>query len=131
MLVGRAVRVRSAVVADGDQLAAIWNHEVLWTDATTDTEPRDGRAQREWLERHRGDASAVVAVVGDSSIVNGMAFEGLNGAGTLKRQMLIILNDNAMSISHPQGAFAQYLDRIRVSERTQAEDAVEVGAGDR
>ena len=58
----------------------------------------------------------VVAVVGDSSIVNGMAFEGLNGAGTLKRQMLIILNDNAMSISKPQGAFAQYLDRIRVSE---------------
>ena len=60
--------------------------------------------------------SHVVAVVGDSSIVNGMAFEGLNGAGTLKRQMLIILNDNAMSISTPQGAFAQYLDRIRVSE---------------
>jgi 1-deoxy-D-xylulose-5-phosphate synthase len=60
--------------------------------------------------------SHVVAVVGDSSIVNGMAFEGLNGAGTLKRQLLIILNDNAMSISHPQGAFAQYLDRIRVSE---------------
>lgn len=58
----------------------------------------------------------VVAVVGDSSIVNGMAFEGLNGAGTLKRQMLIVLNDNGMSISHPQGAFAQYLDRIRVSE---------------
>ena len=58
----------------------------------------------------------VVAVVGDSSIVNGMAFEGLNAAGTLKRQMLIILNDNGMSISHPQGAFAQYLERIRVSE---------------
>src|SRR6184192_3748167 len=71
MLVGRAVRVRSAVVADGDQLAAIWNHEVLWTDATTDTEPRDGRAQREWLERHRGDASAVVAAVGDEVLAYG------------------------------------------------------------
>src|SRR5204863_8391409 len=71
MLVGRAVRVRSAVVADGDQLAAIWNHEVLWTDATTDTEPRDGRAQREWLERHGGDASAVVAVVGDEVLAYG------------------------------------------------------------
>src|SRR5665213_1320396 len=58
----------------------------------------------------------VVAVVGDSSIVNGMAFEGLNAAGTVKRQLLIILNDNGMSISHPQGAFAQYLERIRVSE---------------
>jgi len=58
----------------------------------------------------------VVAVVGDSSIVNGMAFEGLNGAGMLKRQMLIVLNDNGMSISKPQGAFAQYLERVRVSE---------------
>ena len=69
----------------------------------------------------RGDAQLkskpgnVVAVVGDASIVNGLAFEGLNNAGTLKRQMLIVLNDNGMSISHPQGAFAQYLERIRVS----------------
>src|SRR5438874_5594574 len=51
----------------------------------------------------RGDAhlnrqSNVVAVVGDASIVNGMAFEGLNGAGLLKRQLLIVLNDNGMSI---------------------------------
>src|SRR3954471_21109306 len=66
----------------------------------------------------RGDQAAgrknhVVAVVGDASIVNGLAFEGLNNAGTLKRQTLIILNDNGMSISHPQGAFSQYLERIR------------------
>jgi 1-deoxy-D-xylulose-5-phosphate synthase len=59
--------------------------------------------------------SNVVAVVGDASIVNGLAFEGLNGAGTLKRQMLVILNDNGMSISQPQGAFSQYLERVRVS----------------
>ena len=57
----------------------------------------------------------VVAVVGDASIVNGLAFEGLNNAGTLKRQLLIILNDNGMSISEPQGAFSQYLERVRVS----------------
>src|SRR5215471_1409702 len=57
----------------------------------------------------------VVAVVGDASIVNGLSFEGLNGAGTLKRQLLIILNDNGMSISKPQGAFSQYLERVRVS----------------
>src|SRR5688500_4423478 len=68
----------------------------------------------------RGDAALnrtnhVVAVVGDASIVNGLAFEGLNNAGTLKRQLLIILNDNGMSISHPQGAFSQYLERVRVS----------------
>jgi 1-deoxy-D-xylulose-5-phosphate synthase len=57
----------------------------------------------------------VVALVGDASIVNGVALEGLNNAGTLKRQLLIILNDNGMSISHPQGAFSHYLDRVRVS----------------
>jgi 1-deoxy-D-xylulose-5-phosphate synthase len=57
----------------------------------------------------------VVAVVGDASIVNGLAFEGLNNAGTLKRQLLIVLNDNGMSISKPQGAFSQYLERVRVS----------------
>ncbi|MBC7785328.1 MAG: 1-deoxy-D-xylulose-5-phosphate synthase [Burkholderiales bacterium] len=68
----------------------------------------------------RGDQAAglanhVVAVVGDASIVNGLAFEGLNNAGTLKRQMLIILNDNGMSISQPQGALAEYMERVRVS----------------
>ena len=68
----------------------------------------------------RGDQMAgrqnhVVAVVGDASIVNGLALEGLNNAGTLKRQLLIVLNDNGMSISRPQGAFGEYLERVRVS----------------
>lgn len=63
----------------------------------------------------RGNASHVVAIVGDSSMVNGLSMEGLNNAALLKRQLLIILNDNGMSISLPQGAFAQYLERLRVS----------------
>src|SRR5262245_48722457 len=62
-----------------------------------------------------GRSNHVVAVVGDASIVNGLAFEGLNNAGTLKRQLLIVLNDNGMSISQPQGAFSHYLERVRVS----------------
>jgi 1-deoxy-D-xylulose-5-phosphate synthase len=62
-----------------------------------------------------GRDNHVVSVVGDASIVNGLSFEGLNGAGTLKRQMLMVLNDNGMSISQPQGAFAQYIERVRVS----------------
>jgi 1-deoxy-D-xylulose-5-phosphate synthase len=41
--------------------------------------------------------------------------EGLNNAGTLKRQFLVILNDNGMSISKPQGAVSHYFDRLRVS----------------
>ena len=66
-------------------------------------------------DQHLKKDNHVVAVVGDASIVNGLAFEGLNGAGLLKRQLLIVLNDNGMSISKPQGAFAHYLERIRVS----------------
>ena len=57
----------------------------------------------------------VVSLVGDASIVNGVSMEGLNNAGTLKRQLLVILNDNGMSISKPQGAVAGYFDRVRVS----------------
>ncbi|MCC6285712.1 MAG: 1-deoxy-D-xylulose-5-phosphate synthase [Phycisphaerales bacterium] len=57
----------------------------------------------------------VVSLVGDASIVNGVAMEGLNNAGTLGRQFLVVLNDNGMSISRPQGAVAQYFDRLRLS----------------
>ncbi len=69
----------------------------------------------------RGDAlngehdRKAVALVGDASIVNGVALEGLNNAGTLDRQFLVVLNDNGMSISEPQGAMAAYFDRVRVS----------------
>lgn len=71
VLVDRAVTVRDALEADLDQIAAIWNHEVLWTDATTDTEPRDGTARREWLARHPGAYPALVAVAGDEVLAYG------------------------------------------------------------
>jgi len=58
----------------------------------------------------------VVALVGDSSIVNGVALEGLNNAGTLDRQLLVVLNDNGMSISGPQGAMARRLARLRLRD---------------
>jgi 1-deoxy-D-xylulose-5-phosphate synthase len=57
----------------------------------------------------------VVSLIGDASIVNGVAMEGLNNAGTLKRQFLVVLNDNGMSISKPQGGLAHYFDKLRVS----------------
>ena len=57
----------------------------------------------------------VVSLIGDASIVNGVAMEGLNNAGTLKRQFLVVLNDNGMSIAKPQGAIASYFDRVRVN----------------
>jgi 1-deoxy-D-xylulose-5-phosphate synthase len=60
------------------------------------------------------DGRRVVALVGDSSIVNGVAMEGLNNAGTLNRQFLVVLNDNGMSIAKPQGAISSYFDHLRV-----------------
>jgi 1-deoxy-D-xylulose-5-phosphate synthase len=57
----------------------------------------------------------VVALIGDASIVNGVAMEGLNNAGTLERQFLVMLNDNGMSIATPKGALAGYFDRVRIS----------------
>jgi 1-deoxy-D-xylulose-5-phosphate synthase len=58
-----------------------------------------------------------VVLVGDSSIVNGLSLEGLNNAGTLKRQFLVVLNDNGMSIGKPQGGLAGYFDKVMVSQR--------------
>lgn len=65
--------------------------------------------------RTNPDGRRVVTLIGDASIVNGVAMEGLNNAGTLNRQFLVVLNDNGMSISRPQGAMAHYFDRLRLS----------------
>ena len=54
----------------------------------------------------------VIAVVGDASLVNGMAFEGLNHAGHLKDNLVVILNDNEMSISPTVGALSRHLNKI-------------------
>ncbi|MCO6437942.1 MAG: 1-deoxy-D-xylulose-5-phosphate synthase [Phycisphaerae bacterium] len=62
-----------------------------------------------------GRDTRVVALVGDASIVNGLAFEGLNQAGLLKRQFLVVLNDNEWGISPTQGGFAEYLAKFRAS----------------
>jgi 1-deoxy-D-xylulose-5-phosphate synthase len=63
----------------------------------------------------RADGRRVVSIIGDASIVNGVAMEGLNNAGTLGRQFLVVLNDNGMSISKPQGGLAHTFSRLRVS----------------
>jgi 1-deoxy-D-xylulose-5-phosphate synthase len=58
----------------------------------------------------------IVAVVGDASIVNGASFEALNNLGLVKRQLLIVLNDNSMAIDPTQGAVAKYFSKIRLSQ---------------
>src|SRR5699024_1158859 len=55
----------------------------------------------------------VVAVIGDGALTGGMAFEALNHIGSLGRDLVVILNDNEMSITNNVGALSDYLGRIR------------------
>lgn len=57
------------------------------------------------------DDSHVISVIGDGSMTAGLAYEGLNQAGDLKRKLIVILNDNDMSISRNVGALSSYLSR--------------------
>lgn len=57
----------------------------------------------------------VIAVIGDGAMTSGLAFEGLNHAGHLKKAMIVILNDNEMSISPNVGALSNYLSRIQTA----------------
>jgi 1-deoxy-D-xylulose-5-phosphate synthase len=59
-----------------------------------------------------GGDNNVVAVIGDGAITAGMAYEALNNAGALKSRLLVILNDNAMSIAGPVGALSKHLDSL-------------------
>lgn len=59
----------------------------------------------------KGEENEVIAVIGDGSLTAGMAFEGLNQAGDLGRKMIVVLNDNEMSISRNVGAISQFLSR--------------------
>ncbi|KKL70851.1 hypothetical protein LCGC14_2100790, partial [marine sediment metagenome] len=68
-----------------------------------------------WADQVAGRDTRIVAVVGDGSIVNGLSLEGINNTALTKRQFLIVLNDNSMSIDRSQGAMAGLLDRIRSS----------------
>ncbi len=56
----------------------------------------------------------IVAVIGDGALTGGMAFEALNHAGQLKKNLLVILNDNEMSIDKNVGALSEYLSKIRL-----------------
>ena len=64
----------------------------------------------------KGEARKVVAVIGDGAMSAGMAFEALNNAGVADADMLVILNDNEMSISPPVGALNNILTRLTSSK---------------
>lgn len=72
-----------------------------------------------------GDA---IAVIGDGAMSAGMAFEAMNNAGHLKRRMIVILNDNEMSIAPPVGALSSYLSQLYAGEPFQELKAAAKGA---
>jgi 1-deoxy-D-xylulose-5-phosphate synthase len=60
----------------------------------------------------KGDDFNVVAVIGDGAMSAGMAYEAMNNAGALKNRMIVVLNDNDMSIAPPVGALSAYLSKL-------------------
>ncbi|MCL7409412.1 1-deoxy-D-xylulose-5-phosphate synthase [Marivivens donghaensis] len=72
-----------------------------------------------------GDA---IAVIGDGSMSAGMAFEAMNNAGHLGKRMIVVLNDNEMSIAEPVGALSSYLSRLYAGAPFQELKAAAKGA---
>ena len=64
----------------------------------------------------QGEDYEVVAIIGDGSMTGGMSYEALNNAGVLHKKMIVVLNDNEMSISKNVGAMSEYLYQLRTGE---------------
>ena len=64
----------------------------------------------------KGEDNEVIAVIGDGSMTGGMAYEALNNAGDLQKKLIIILNDNEMSIAKNVGAMSDYLYQLRTAK---------------
>jgi len=65
----------------------------------------------------KNEKTKVIAVIGDGSMTAGLAFEGLNQAGDTEKDLIVILNDNEMSIAHNVGAFSSFLSRKMAGRR--------------
>jgi 1-deoxy-D-xylulose-5-phosphate synthase len=65
----------------------------------------------------KGENSKVISVIGDGSMTAGMAFEGLNQAGETEKNLIVVLNDNAMSIAPNVGAFSSFISRKMTGKR--------------
>ena len=63
----------------------------------------------------KGEANNVICVIGDGAMSAGMAYEAMNNAGARDERLIVILNDNDMSIAPPTGAFSSYLARVTSS----------------
>ncbi len=67
-------------------------------------------------KRHKGDKGRLIAIIGDGSMTAGLAFEGLNQAGHIDQDLIVVLNDNEMSISRNVGALSSYLNRLMTGQ---------------
>ena len=77
-----------------------------------------------------GDQRNVVAVIGDGAMSAGMAYEALNNAGALGSRLVVVLNDNQMSIAPPSGAMADYFKRLSTRSPRNGEQAATDGANE-
>src|SRR5205814_6648249 len=78
--------------------------------------------------RGEPDAAKVVAVVGDGAMTGGVAFEAVHQAGGLETPIVVVLNDNGMSIAPNVGALSRYFHRVRLNARLhKAREDVETG----
>lgn len=75
---------------------------------------------------YKNEKYSVIAVIGDGAMTGGMAFEALNHAGHLKKNLIVVLNDNEMSIAPNVGAMSGYLNRIRTDPKySKGKDEIE------
>ena len=72
---------------------------------------------KEAMRRGHGEDGKVVAVIGDGALTGGVAFEALHNAGGLHEPIVIVVNDNGMSISPNVGALSRYFNRIRMNPK--------------
>jgi 1-deoxy-D-xylulose-5-phosphate synthase len=83
---------------------------------------------KEAMRRGHGQDGKVVAVIGDGALTGGVAFEALHNAGGLDTPIVIVLNDNGMSISPNVGALSRYFTRVRLNPKLhKAREDVETG----
>jgi 1-deoxy-D-xylulose-5-phosphate synthase len=113
-----------------EQLSTIRQYEGLAPFCSIDESPHDimgaGHAStsigyavglKEAMRKGIGTDGRVAAVIGDGSLTGGVAYEALHAAGGLQTPIVIVLNDNGMSISPNVGALSRYFNRIRLNPR--------------
>lgn len=117
LLTGRADRfssIRTFGGLSGFPRPSESEHDAFGTGhSSTSVSVGVGLAEAARLQTREGRRPQVVSVIGDGALTGGMAYEGLNQAGHLRTPLVVVLNDNEMSIKRNVGAISSYLSRLR------------------